>query len=178
MRPRGIALALATWVLGSAAWATDIGFMGWGPRVGLSSDPDQVVGGAQFDLGEFTRNLRFQPSAELGVGDDIVSFYANAMTAYYFPVKGNVIPYAGAQVTAWLLDFDDDPGTGNNDFDDDFDDGFNTEIGLAAVGGIETRLRSGTRFLAELQLELTHHPEIKVMAGWTFGKGTPRPTSR
>jgi hypothetical protein len=157
--------------------AGDIGWRGWGPRVGLSNDPDQVVAGAQFDLGEFTRNLRFQPSAEIGVGDDMVSFYGNAMTAYYFPVKGNVIPYAGAQLTAWLVDFDDDPGQ-HQHFDDEFDDGFNTEIGLAALGGIETRLKSGTRFLAELQVELTNHPEIKVMAGWTFGKGTPPPTSR
>ena len=167
MRPRSFAIALALLTLGTAASATDIGWNGWGPRVGVSSDPDQVVAGAHFDLGEFTRNLRFQPSAEIGVGDDIFSFYGNAMTAYYFPVKGSVTPYAGAQVTAWLVDFDDE-----------FDDGFNSEIGLAALGGIETRFRSGTRFLAELQVELTNHPEVKVMVGWTFGKGTPPPTSR
>jgi hypothetical protein len=177
MRFRSLAPALGTALLATVASAGDIGWHGWGPRVGLSNDPDQVVAGAQFDLGEFTRNLRFQPSAEIGVGDDMVSFYGNAMTAYYFPVKGNVIPYAGAQLTAWLVDFDDDPGK-HQHFDDEFDDGFNTEIGLAALGGIETRLKSGTRFLAELQVELTNHPEIKVMAGWTFGKGTPPPTSR
>ena len=176
MRPKSIAAAIGVTLLATAASAADIGWYGWGPRVGLSSDPDQVIGGAQFDLGEFTRNLRFQPSAEIGFGDDMVSFYGNAMTAYYFPVKGNVIPYAGAQITAWLVDFDDEPG--DQPFDDEFDDGFNTEIGLAALGGIETRLKSGTRFLAELQVEVTNHPEIKVMAGWTFGKGTPPPTSR
>ena len=177
MRPRSFAIALAVLCLGTAASATDIGWNGWGPRVGVSSDPDQVVAGAHFDLGEFTRNLRFQPSAEIGVGDDIFSFYGNAMTAYYFPVKGNVTPYAGAQLTAWLVDFDDEPGD-DDPFDDEFDDGFNSEIGLAALGGIETRFRSGTRFLAELQVELTNHPEVKVMVGWTFGKGTPPPTSR
>ena len=177
MRTKGIAAAIAVTLLASVAPAAEIGWNGWGPRVGLASDPDQVVAGAHFDLGEFTRNLRFQPSAEIGVGDDIVSFYGNAMTAYYFPVKGSITPYAGAQLTAWLVDFDDDPGD-NQPFDDEFDDGFNTEIGLAALGGIETRFKSGTRFLAELQVELTNHPEIKVMAGWTFGKGTPPPTSR
>jgi len=179
MRSRIIFAAIGVTLIATVAPAADIGWYGWGPRVGIASDPDQVIAGAHFDLGEFTRNLRFQPSAEIGVGDDIVSFYGNAMTAYYFPVKGSVIPYAGAQLTAWLVDFDDDPpGRGNNDFDDEFDDGFNTEIGLAALGGIETRFKSGTRFLAELQLELTNHPEVKVMAGWTFGKGTPPPVSR
>lgn len=176
MRPHRFAIALAVLTIGTAASATDIGFNGWGPRVGVTSDPDQVVAGAHFDLGEFTRNLRFQPSVELGLGDDIVSFYGNAMTAYYFPVKGSVTPYAGAQLTAWLIDFDDEPG--NDPFDDDLDDGLNTEIGLAALGGIETRFKSGTRFLAELQVELTNHPEIKVMVGWTFGGGTPPPTPR
>jgi hypothetical protein len=178
MRVPRIALALAAVVVGTSALASDIGFNGWGPRVGVSSDPDQVVGGAHFDLGEFTRNLRFQPSVELGIGDDLMSFYGNAVTAYYFPVKGSVTPYAGAQLTAWLFDFDDEPGPNDNGFDDDFDDGFNAEIGLAALGGIETRFKSGTRFLAELQVELTHHPEIKVMVGWTFGGGTPAPTPR
>ena len=176
MRPFRFAIALAVLTIGTAASATDIGFNGWGPRVGVTSDPDQVVAGAHFDLGEFTRNLRFQPSVELGLGDDIVSFYGNAMTAYYFPVKGSITPYAGAQLTAWLIDFDDEPG--NDPFDDDLDDGLNTEIGLAALGGIETRFKSGTRFLAELQVELTNHPEIKVMVGWTFGGGTPPPTPR
>jgi hypothetical protein len=176
MRPRSFAIALVVLTAATFAPAAEIGWNGWGPRVGLSSDPDQVVAGAHFDLGEFTRNLRFQPSVEIGLGDDLVSFYGNAMTAYYFPVKGNVTPYAGAQLTAWLAEFDDEPGP--QPFDDEFDDGFNTEIGLAALGGIETRFKSGTRFLAELQLELTNHPEVKVMAGWTFGRGTPPPVSR
>jgi hypothetical protein len=176
MRPRRFAIALVVLSAATIAPAAEIGWNGWGPRVGLSSDPDQVVAGAHFDLGEFTRNLRFQPSVEIGLGDDLLSFYGNAMTAYYFPVKGNVTPYAGAQLTAWLADFDDEPGP--QPFDDEFDDGFNTEIGLAALGGIETRFKSGTRFLAELQLELTNHPEVKVMAGWTFGRGTPPPVSR
>src|SRR4030095_16678975 len=162
MRPKKIAVAIGVTLLSPAASAADIGWKGWGPRVGISSDPDQFIAGAHFDLGEFTRNLRFQPSAEIGLGDDIVSFYGKAMNAYYFPLKGNVTPYAGAQLTAWLLDFDDEPGP--QPFDDDFDDGFNTEIGLAALGGIETRFKSGTRFLAELQVEVTNHPEIKVMA--------------
>lgn len=176
MRGARFTIALIAVGIATATPAADIGFKGWGPRVGLSSDPDQVVGGVQFDLGEFTRNLRFQPSAELAVGDDMVAFFGNVMSAYYFPVKGSVTPYAGAQVTAWLLDFDGD-GPGNNG-NDEFDDGFNTEVGLAALGGIETRFSGGTRFLAELQVELTHHPEIKLMVGWTFGAGTPPPTSR
>ena len=141
-----------------------VGFRGWGPRVGASSDADQVLVGAQFDLGEFTTNLRWQPSVELGFGDDKFSLYGNFMVAYYFPVKAAVTPYAGAQVTVWLFD-EDDPKNNKND---GFDDGFNAEIGLYAVGGIETKLKGGNRFLAELQVGIGDVPDVRVLVGWTF----------
>ena len=30
----------------------EFGLRGWGPRVGLAADPDQIVAGVHFDLGE------------------------------------------------------------------------------------------------------------------------------
>lgn len=141
---------------------TGVGFRGWGPRVGLSSDADQALVGAQFDLGEFIPNLRWQPSVELGYGDDKASFYGNFMVSYYFPVKAAVTPYAGGQVTAWLFDQN---GPDNHE---GFDDGFNAEIGLYAIGGIETKLKGGSRFLAEVQVGVGDVPDIRLLAGWTF----------
>jgi hypothetical protein len=153
----------------TTAQAAGVGFNGWGPRVGLQSDPDQGLVGAQFDLGEFTTNLRWQPSVELGFGDDKTSLYGNFMVSYYFPVEAAVTPYAGAQVQAWLFDNDGNncDNQGNN-CDDGFDDGFNVEVGVDAVGGIETKLKSGTRFLAELNVGLGDIPEVRVLVGWTF----------
>jgi len=143
---------------------TGVGFRGWGPRVGASSDADQVLVGAQFDLGEFIPNLRWQPSVELGFGDDKYSLYGNFMVSYYFPVKAAVTPYAGAQLTVWLFD----QNNPNNSKSDGFDDGFNAEIGLYAVGGIETKLKGGNRFLTELQLGIGDVPDVRVLVGWTF----------
>lgn len=170
MTLRSLGAAFVLFVAVQSAAAADVGFRGWGPRVGVSEDPDQVFAGAHFDLGEFTKNLRWQPSVELGVGDDRVALYGNFMVAYYFPVKAAVTPYAGAQVVAAFLDYDPDPadpgnGNGNND---DLEDGFNVEVGLAAVGGIETKLKSGTRFLAELQVGVADAPDLRVLVGWTF----------
>ena len=155
-------IAAAATVVPAAAGETGVGFRGWGPRVGASSDADQVLVGAQFDLGEFTTNLRWQPSFELGFGDDKLSLYGNFMVSYYFPVKATVTPYAGAQVTVWLFD-QDGPNNSNG-----FDDGFNAEVGLYAVGGIETKLKSGNRFLAELQVGIGDVPDVRVLVGWTF----------
>lgn len=157
-----ITLAATAAFAAEAEGETGVGFRGWGPRVGVSSDADQALVGAQFDLGEFAPNVRWQPSIELGFGDDKASFYGNFMVAYYFPVKAAVTPYAGGQVTAWLFDQD---GPDNNN---GFDDGFNAEIGVYAVGGIETKLKGGSRFLAELQVGVGDVPDIRVLAGWTF----------
>src|SRR5262245_6018830 len=116
--------------------AAGVGFRGWGPRVGAQSDPDQFLVGAQFDLGDFARNVRWQPSVEVGVGDDKVSLFGNFMVAYYFPVKAAVTPYAGAQVQLWLFDNDGhDCDVNGHHCENGWDDGFNTNIGLDAVGG-------------------------------------------
>ena len=162
----GVLLAVTS---GHADEAAGVGFRGWGPRVGAQSDPDQFLVGAHFDLGDFARNVRWQPSVELGFGDHITSLYGNFMVAYYFPVKAAVTPYAGAQVQLWLLDNDGhDCDVNGHHCDNGFDDGFNTNIGLDAVGGIETKFKSGNRFLAELQVGTSDVPEIRVLVGWTF----------
>ena len=147
-----VAAVVACLVSGWAA--ADVGYRGWGPRVGLSDDPDQVVGGVHFDLGEFTPHVRLQPSVEVGFGDDVNSLLGNFMVSYYFQPQKSLTPYAGGQFTAAFFD----PDRGDTE----------TEIGIAAVGGVETRLSGGARFLVEIQLGFGDIPDVKLMAGWTF----------
>ncbi len=150
--------------------AEGFGFQGWGPRVGISSDPDQIFGGVHFDLGEFAPGVRFQPSAEIGLGDDVTTLTLNGMVSYYFTVDAPVKPYAGGQITAAFYDFDSDcKGFGNSFFGrNETDCDSETEIGPAAVGGIEMKLEGGSRFLAEMSLGFSDLPEMKITAGWTF----------
>ncbi len=150
--------------------AAGFGFQGWGPRVGISSDPDQIFGGVHFDLGEFGPGVRFQPSAEIALGDDVTTLTANGMVSYYFPVDAPVTPYAGGQITVAYYDFDSDcSGFGNSFFSsNETDCDSETEIGPAAVGGIEMKLDGGSRFLGELSIGLSDLPEMKITAGWTF----------
>jgi len=146
-----------------SARAGDFGFKGWGPRVGLSSNPDQIVGGVQFDLGEFAKNVRFQPSAEIGFGDEVTTLAGNFMVSYYFPVEAKVTPYAGGEVSVVYYDFDKCDGSPHSACG-----GSDTEIGPAAVGGIEMKFSGKTRFLAELQIGFADLPDFKVVAGWIF----------
>ena len=161
------ALILAILSLGLPAVAqADMGLVGVGPRVGISSDPDQVVIGATFDLGEFAKNVRFQPSLELGLGDHTTTYQGNFMVSYYFPVRAKVTPYAGGSVSIAYYDFRSCRGFAVG-FGGRFAcDSNSTEIGPVAVGGIETKVSAGTRFLAELQIGFGDLPETKVVAGW------------
>ena len=156
-----VALILAV-LFACAPVSADIGLRGWGVRVGVSDDPDQVLGGVHWDLGDFSPNWRFQPSVDAGGGDDIFSVSFNAMSAYYFDLdSSSVKPYAGGQVTASWFSYDDPPG---NDDDDDTE----VEVGLAGVGGIELPLKNGNRFLAEIQVGFGDIADFRVFAGWTF----------
>jgi hypothetical protein len=152
----------------AAPSAGDFGFQGWGPRVEVSSDPDQIVGGVHFDLGEFASRVRFQPSVEIGFGDHTTTFEGNLMVAYYFPVKAEVTPYAGGQLSMAYYSFHQCQGFGSPFLHRGFCDDNDTEIGPMAVGGIEMKLSNKSRFLAEIQLGFGDLPDAKLVAGWTF----------
>src|SRR5262245_66133326 len=91
-------VALAACTVASA----DIGYHGWGPRVGVADDPDQVVAGVHWDLGEFVPNLRFEPSAEIGIGDHDTALLGHLIVAWYFTPHPKVRHYPGGlPVRAW-----------------------------------------------------------------------------
>ena len=147
--------------------AQGLGFEGWGPRVGVQSDPDQGFVGAQFNFGEFAPRLRFQPNVELGFGDDPTIFSITVPVLYRFDVSPDITPYAGGGVVV-LLDNHDPPGQ-----KDDTD----LEIGIRGYGGIEWPLRSGNAFFLEFSVGFSDIPDVQFLAGWNFGAG-PQPTSQ
>src|SRR5262245_7666075 len=79
--------------LGSAAHA-DV--TGWGPRVGISSNPDQLVVGGQIVISPIAQNISFEPDVELGFGDDVTLVAINGDFHYNFQLSGSDwTPYAG-----------------------------------------------------------------------------------
>jgi hypothetical protein len=151
----GVALGSAPALAGPE---TDIGFRGWGPRVGVSLNPDQVHFGAHLDFGQFANHIRFQPNLELGFGDDVKLFTANAEAAYRFSAQWNVwSPYLGGGVGANIKSVD----VGN-------DTKTHTDLGVNLLGGIEKGLANGDRFFIEGKFSLNDVPDAKVTVGWTF----------
>lgn len=135
-----------------------------GPRLGFSSDPDQIVFGGQLMFPEVAENLSFDPSVELGLGDDLTIFSINGDFHYHFDVSGsNWRPYAGAGATLSFISWDDDDFPGNRDDSE-------LEAGGGIVIGAGVPTRGGDRFFGELKLGLGDVPDFKLMVGWNFGR--------
>lgn len=133
-----------------------IGLDGWGIRAGLSSDPDQVYGGVHFNLGEFTKDIRFRPIMELGFGDDQTVLQVAGEVHYVFSNFQTLTPYLGGGLGLTYVNYDDDHHR----------DGSDTEGSLSAIGGIETELYPGMTLFFEFKVGMTHEdPDIKFGLG-------------
>ncbi len=156
-----IAAALAVALSPALALAdpdTDVGFRGWGPRVGLSFNPDQFHFGAHIDFGNFAKHIRFQPNVELGFGDHVKLYTVNAEAAYRFSSRWDVwTPYLGGGLGANIKSADN--GGHNRS---------QTDLGVNLLGGIEKGLSNGDRFFMEGKFSLNDVPDAKVTVGWTF----------
>lgn len=152
-------LVLAIPVIANADPLTKTGWRGWGPRVGVTMDPDQIHFGAHLDFGNFAEHIRFQPNIEVGIGDDLTIIALNFEAAYRFQSRWDVwTPYAGGGLGLNFVSFD------SEGVEDDSD----TDVGFSVLGGIEKGLKNGHRFFLEGKLGLADSPDFKVTAGWTF----------
>jgi hypothetical protein len=167
---KALAATLLTFVLlqsplggpavGHADSGSDIGFRGWGPRVGLTFEPDQFHVGAHMDFGNFARHVRFTPNVTVGFGNDITLVQLNADAAYRFSDRWDAwTPYLGGGVGLNFASYGDD-GLG---------DDTSTDAGLSILGGIDKGLSNGDRFFVETKLGLLDNaPDVMLSVGWTF----------
>jgi hypothetical protein len=141
--------------------------MGWGPRVGVGTDPDQVIGGLHWVVGRITPHFRIVPNLEFGVGDDHTILAATVPLHFVFrDVDVNFFPYVGGGLTLGWIDHDHEPhGVAHgHDHDDDGD----LEAAAKAIGGLEWRLTRQTDFFTEANVVVGDLHDIPLMMGWTF----------
>lgn len=164
-----LTLALATEASGAGSAGNRSGYRGWGPRFGLTMDPDQVHVGAHFDFGQFAANWRFQPNVEAGFGDNLTLIALNLEAAYRFSnTWESWSPYLGGGMGLNIFNLDDD---NNNNHNDDWnrDHDSDTDVGASVVAGLEKGGRNGDRFFFETKLGLLGgSPDLKLTLGWTF----------
>ena len=93
-----VALLLVAPALAEGEGSGEADIEGWGVRFGLSDDPNQLIVGAQYDFGEITNGVHFEPNIEIGFGDDFTILSTTAAAHYHFKDVEKVRPYAGAGV--------------------------------------------------------------------------------
>ena len=132
---------------------------GVGPRVGFSTDPNQIVFGGQAIIGEIAPQLTFDPSLEFGFGDHATVITANFDMHYHFNLQGTPWrPYAGGGVAINFVQFDN--GAFNN--------ASSTDVGGSLVVGAGVPTQAGNRFFSELKLGLGDTATLKMLVGWNF----------
>jgi hypothetical protein len=169
---RFAAVALGAVLLGAPPWADEEyvpkdaereeykppQWQGWGLRVGVGDDPDQVIAGVQFDFGDVARRVYLEPNVELGIGSDHTILTVSGALHYRFQKQRSFRPYAGGAITLGL-DYHDPP---DRDSDTDF------AIALKAIGGTTWILKSRREFFLELALVVGDLHDVQLMAGWRF----------
>ena len=144
---------------GSGPALAEMGFYGWGPRFGFGDDPDQILVGIHQDFGEIAESLRFQPSLDLGFGDDHTLVSGVLPVHYRFPGDSKATPYlGGGLLVAWI----DRDLPGRRGSDSDF------EITPLFVAGVEWQARGAADILLELQLPGGDGHDARLLFGWIF----------
>ncbi len=146
-------------LLPAAAWAA-VQPNGWGPRVGFSADPDQLVLGGQLEMGEIAPEIDFTPNLELGFGDDATVIAANLDLHYRFQIsRSQWSPYVGAGLGIAFIEVNLDPP---------FRDKSDTNVGGNLLLGAQVPTQAGSRFFAEMKFGLGDVPDWKLLVGWNF----------
>jgi len=135
----------------------DFGARGWGIRLGVGDDPDQIIGGVQLDYGEF-KGVHLEPNIELGIGDDHVTLSGLYAVHYRFRHIEQFRPYAGLGLGLAVVYFDH-PILGD---DTDLD------IGFRLMGGTNWALKTGREAFLEVSFGLGFVNDIQIMGGWSF----------
>jgi hypothetical protein len=145
---------LATPVAARAAIYTE----SFGPRVGVSVDPGQLVFGGQLPMGEVAPKLVFSPSAEIGLGDQQTNVAFNMDFDYRLSIQGSEwAPYVGGGIG---IDF--------ASFDHSGPDGSDTNVGANFIMGATVPTKSNSKFFSEVRLGIGDLPSLKLMVGWNF----------
>ncbi len=159
MRRLLMILAAALVAAPGAAQADGLSFQGWGPRVGVTMNPDQFHFGAHTDFGSMDSHLRLQPNLELGLGDNLTLLTLNLDGAYRFSSRWESwTPYLGGGAGFVMAGSEDNGLTGDTE----------QGTGLDVLGGIEKGLTSGSRFFIEGKVGFFDEPDFMVTTGWTF----------
>jgi hypothetical protein len=124
--------------------------IGSGVQAGLSLDPEQFYFGGHIETTPLIERLRFRPSVDIGLGDNITAVAGNFEFTYTFPAQQGWNLYVGAGPAINWYDFDNGRS--------DTEGGFNFLIGAKQSG----------RLFFEMKIGMEGSPDLKFGVGYTF----------
>lgn len=130
------------------------GAIGVGVRGGVSSNPDQLVGGLQFAVGPRVGVLRIVPSIDLGIGDQVTSFSFNGDVLLRLNLDGSSVSFFGGAGPS-IIYYDTEGPQSAWKTGISLIAGLESAISLA--GGADIEARFGLGDAPELRLILTVH---------------------
>lgn len=148
-----IVVVALTMFASSSVFAGKIGF---GVRGGYSSNPDQLVFGAQAMFGQFLKVTRFVPSFDFGTGDDITTYAFNGDFRLTLKIPNSSLTLYG-EAGPTLIYWDTDKG------------GSDTEVGGTLTGGIAFPMGGTGQYNLEARFGIGDVPDFKIMLGIMFG---------
>ena len=139
----------------AAAQAASSSHAAFGPRIGISSSPDQLVVGGQLVFPDFAPQLSAVPSVELGFLDHETTVAINGDFMYHFVVRSSTWkPYVGAGAALVVTQ----PENGDS----------STDAGMNLIIGADVPTRTGNKFFGEFRIGVGDIASLKIIAGWNF----------
>ena len=134
-------------------------FTAYGPQIGFSQGPDQIVFGGHLQWGDVAPQLDFVPGIDFGFGDDETVVSLNGDFHYRISTNTQWQPYVGGGMGLHFRSFDNNGPT---------PDDSRTDAGGHFIAGAEVATKGRSLFFAELKLGFGDGPDFKVIAGWSF----------
>ena len=170
-RFRALAFALgsiAATTIASTALAEEssIGLMGFGPTVGFSTSPDQILLGGFADLGVITPPIGLKLAADIGFGDNFTVITAGPSVVGEMPL-GNGYGFAGLYLGFGHFRYSVDETLFGVDLS------FNETKLIAAIdAGYQMYMENGNGLLLDLKIGVSDwHPDLKAGVGYILGGG-------
>jgi len=129
--------------------------MAIGPRAGLDFDSDDLVIGAEAELGRVFGEFRFAPSVDFEFTDNTTTALNSDFRLYLFNLPETGLRFYGS---AGPTVFFYSAGGGNH-----------TEVGLSLVAGLSIPMKGSSRYNVETRFGFGDIPDFKATFGILFG---------
>jgi hypothetical protein len=126
-----------------------------GPRAGLDFDSDDLVLGAEAELGQVFGEVRFAPSIDFEFADNTTTALNSDFRLYLFDLPDTGLRFYGS---AGPSVFFYSAGGGNH-----------TEVGLSLVAGLSIPMKGNSRYGVETRFGFGDIPDFKATFAILFG---------